>query len=591
LSGALAALLLLAVAALVVLMLRRTEVPVVRAAVEMEKGVEVLPFDMAFSPDGANLAFVGASSTSQELWVRPVGSSKARALAGTEDARYPFWAPDGKRIGFFSNSKLKIADLSGGLVVALADATDGRGGTWNKDDIIVYAPTLNGPLWRVAANGGAPTQLTEISVSAQETGHRWPVFLPDGRHLLIYVVGPRSSGTPSLDPADKVTGLYTLDLQTRERKFLIASDSGAAYASGHLLYFYRQSLMARPFDPSRLQLSGTPTGLAQEQVGYDTDRWSAAFAVAPNGLLAFVSGNAGAAQLEWLDRSGKLLSTIATPDLIPLYPALSPDGKRVAVTNPTGQQNDIWIVDLERGTKSRLTFDGNSSGPVWSPDGKRVAYTSQRAGTSGAFVKDANGLGVEQAVAMPGADTYTILTDWSRDGSAMIAASSGALRRNRLYVHWMAAGHKDGWLQPDGLRSIGWREATFSPDGKWLAYSANESGQWEIYVVPFPQVNGKFQISINGGMQPRWRHDGKEMFFVGIDRKMYAVSISTQPAFHSGNPTPLFTEQQPFTLPAATPQYEVAADGKRFLMTRRSAQETGANPITLVTNWTAELKK
>jgi eukaryotic-like serine/threonine-protein kinase len=335
------------------LLLRPVPGSVLRASVIPGKDLQVLPFDAVLSPDGNKLAFVARSRAGQALWVRATDSPQVRSLPGTEDARYPFWSPDGQHIGFFAGAKLKTADLAGGAVITLADAAEGRGGSWNKADMIVFSPNPVGPLFRVPAGGGISSPLTQIDAAMQETSHRWPSFLPDGHRVLFYVEGQRTTGAPSADPKDKTSGLYLFDLETKEKKFIAASDSGAAYASGHLLYVRRESLVAQAFDAERGNVTGTPAALPQHQVAYDSDRWSGAFSVAANGLLAYVEGVAAElTELQWIDRSGKVLGKVAAEARY-LCTALSPEGKRAAVEADTGQGSDIWIIDLERGTKAR----------------------------------------------------------------------------------------------------------------------------------------------------------------------------------------------------------------------------------------------
>jgi eukaryotic-like serine/threonine-protein kinase len=471
----------------------------------------------------------------------------------------------------------------------LAEAPDGRGGSWSKDDKIVFAPSYTGPLMQVPLSGGLPTALTELDNATQESSHRWPRFLPDGRHLLLYVEGQRSTGAPSADPTDKTSGLYVFDLKTKEKKFVVATDSDATFAAGYLVYLRRRSLIAQPFYDQRGKVTGPPVPLLQQEVAYDSDRWSGAFTVAPNGLLAYLGGQVTAfSQLQWIDRSGKILGNVGGNGIY-LYPALSPDGKRVAVQEDTGQGSDVWIIDLGRGTKARFTFDGQSTCPVWSPDGKFVAYASDRAGKRLVFVKDGSGLGKEQAISTPPSADQSTLTDWSPDGQAAILSSSvPEFPRNRLFVHWFKPGHKDDWVLPESHAAS--REATFAPDSKWLAYSSDESGRWKVYVVPFPDVNGKFQISSDGGMQPRWRRDGKELYYLGLDRKLMAVAIAAKPSFKAGIPQTLVTTNPFITAPVGTAQYDISADGRRFLVSSR-LEESTAEPIAVVTNWTAGVSK
>jgi Tol biopolymer transport system component len=557
---------------------------VLRAALVAPKGVAILPTHMALSPDGSRLVFVGISENKDMLWLRALNATAAQAIPGTDGAQYPFWSPDGRFIGFFAAGKLKKVDPATGAMAALADAPDGRGGAWSDKDTIVFAPDSTGPLYEIPSTGGAVTPLTQLDSAAGEISHRWPQFLAGGRYLLLWQANNRSGGAVSADPGDKSSGAYLLDLKTRQRHFLLQTDSGALYAAGRLLYIWQDSLMAQPFDPAAGKLAGTPEAVVQ-QVAYDNDRWIGSFAAAESGPLLYLVGNSfGASQLEWVDRAGKEAGRISEAGVY-FWPALSPDAQRVAASLSSGRNMDVWVIELARGTKTRLTFDDSiKTYPVWSPDGKRIAYIAAQQGQpSTVYVKNASGIGdPEKLIEGPANATLSVM-DWSHDGRALIYAVNTPEKFNRLWVYWFAD-KKSAKLLPGDMRE--W-SAKLSPDGKWLAYYSLESGQREVYVVPFPKVDGKWQISTAGGDYPRWNRDGKEIFYLAPNGTLMSVAINTQNGFKPGLPQPLFVTTLK-SLPGT--QYDVAPDGKRFLLNSRLS-EGSPEPITVVTNWTAELKK
>jgi len=531
----------------------------------------------ALSPDGSHLAYTAQDANGKAmLWVRPLDSLQAQALAGTQDADLPFWSPDGQQIGFFADGKLKRLAALGGPVLTLCDAPNPRGGTWNQDGVILFSPSLNAPLSRVLASGGTATEATTIDSSKGEITHRWPQFLPDGRHFL-YLAGALSGEKTS-------NTILVGSLDSKQSKPLMHTHANGLYASGHLLFLRDNTLMAQAFDLNRLELTGEMFPVA-DPVEEEEITSHGITSVSQNGMLAYHEGTGTAnRELIWVDRAGKRVGEVPGADAY-ANPRISPDGKRVlySLLSPSF---DIWSYDIARGLKTRLTFgSGNAQGnlyAIWSPDGQRIAYTSVRGGKFGIYQKPADGSGNEQ-VLLEGVESTQYTNDWSQDGKFLafhhtlegtVAISVLPLsgpRKPNLFLHSQSAMFR----------------AAFSPDGKWLAYCSNESGNLKVYVVPFPGSGGKWEVSLGGGDYPRWRRDGKELFYLSLDNKIMAVEVKANgSSFAIGAVRPLFETRANRSIVGA---YDVSADGQRFLIAYEPGQPNAA--ITLVENWDAELKK
>ncbi|HEV2297591.1 MAG TPA: protein kinase [Candidatus Acidoferrales bacterium] len=540
----------------------------------------------AVSPDGLRLAYVASMPDGKSvLWVRSLDSLQAQPLAGTDGAVLPFWSPDSHYIGFFADGKLKKIEAYGGPPLTLCDAPGGRGGTWNRDGTIVFAPFFSTPLFRVSDAGGAATQITTVEHSRNESTHRWPYFLPDGRHFLFLAGNP-------LTPADSPTNSIMVgSLDSKETKFLFHSRSNAIFASGHILFLRQNTLMAQPFDPKRLEFTGDALPVA-DQVEDVIPRVQGEFSASEDGILTYSeSGAAGSQQLIWYDRSGKQVGAVPGTDSYS-DPHISPDGKELAFSleSPGG---DIWLYDIAREMKTRFTFGSGSStrnmSQIWSPDGRRIAYTSIRNGGFGIYQKAADGSGQEELLIKPGPDQlYPV--DWSPDGKLI------------LYMNWETNGPVI-WVLPmqgDGKPFMfnqsqetqtlsAQTTARFSPDGKWLAYTSSESGRFEVYVTPFPGPGGKWEVSTAGGWFPQWRRDGRELFYVSLDYKIMAAEVKGNgSSFEVGGVRPLFETRPYFGLYTAN-LFDVTADGQRFIVPYE-AQQTNST-MTLVANWPAILKK
>jgi Tol biopolymer transport system component len=540
-------------------------------------------FSFALSADGRQLAFVASGEKGSQLWLRPLDQVRAQPLVGTEGANYPFWAPDGHAVGFFADGKLKRLDLTGGALQVLADAPFPRGGTWNPDGVIVFGPSAADPLVRVAATGGTVAPVTRLA--AGQGSHRWPQFLPDGRRFLFLM----ATGQP------QTHGVYVGSLDGGEPTRVMPAETAAAYAApGYLLLVSHGVLSAYPFDAARATVAGEPMPVAQG-VGTDDGTFHSAFSMSALGVLAHRAGAGARRQLVWIDRTGKMLGGIGSPDeSAHQSPELAPDGQRVALNRTVQGNIDVWLIDVGRGVPSRFTFDvALDLSPVWSPDGRRVVFRSTRKGISDLFEKPVSGTADEQPLLVTSQAKSPL--DWSRDGRFLLYSMQDSKTASDLWALPLMGERKPFAVLQSSFDEI---EGQFSPDGRWVAYASNESGRYEIYIRTFPEAGGKWQISAAGGVQPRWRRDGHELFYVASDTRLMAVPIRLAPDTHTleaGSPVPLFPTRLATGGNVATAgflaraQYAVAADG-RFLM-NVAAGDAVTSPITVVLNWTVGLKK
>ncbi len=530
------------------------------AAGGFEKGI-------ALSPDGSRLAFSAPGPAGEDaLWVRRLAAFEARALPGTEGAAYPFWSPDGLRIGFFAGGNLQTIDAAGeDRPQVLCRAAAPRGGAWNGSGEILFAGRIGEGLSRVPAGGGEPTPATRLDEQSSEYAHRWPSFLPDGRHFLYLAIGGAAEGG---------FAVWLGSLDSSETSRLLPAESGAIFADpDHLLYRREGRLVAQPFDPETLRLEGEARQVG-EAVWWDgVATMYAAFTASRAGTLAYREGGLALSRLVWFDRDGRETGSVGAPAAY-LEPTLSPDGRRLAVTRGGADApSAIWVFDLERGTSSRVSSP-HSATPLWSAGGKRIAYQTFPEGQ--VYTREASGGGPETLLAELG--TFAPLADWSRDGRTLLYETLS---------HPTGVMALDLGSDHDPRTVVPGEGARLSPDGEWLAYMSSDSGVQEVFVRRFAESEERLQVSVAGGTQPRWRGDGRELFYVAPDRRLMAVEVTLGPRLEVGSPRALFSTQI-LPLVEARNHYDVTADGQRFLVNSRSAEDA-SRPVRVVVGWSEGL--
>jgi serine/threonine protein kinase len=526
---------------------------------------------LALSPDGQKLVFVASSDNRPKLWLRSLSTGSTEALSGTDGATFPFWSPDSRSIGFFANGNLNRIDVDGGSLRPLAFAPVGAGGTWSRTGDILFTRVPDASLSRVSAGGGASEPLLQSQTSGlQAPGHRFPQFLPDGRHFLYYVA------------ETAVRGVYVGSLDHPERQRLFDADAAALFVPPNRVLFIRGGkLNAQRFDPLKLQLEGSAAAIAQ---GVSVDAFGvAALSASATGTIVFRQGSANRQrQFVWFDRSGAQVGAAAPADAgSPLNPALSPDGKVVALNRSTDGNVDIWLLDLGRRVLSRFTSDPRPEiNPVWSPDGTRIAYAKANGAAGFNLYQKTTATGEEAALLE--SSQNMLPEDWSRDGRFLSYITSDSAGRWDLGVLPVGDTSKPIQVTKTPYNEMG---SQFSPDGHWIAFESDESGRNEIYVQPFPGSGAKTIVSTGGGLQPRWRRDGQELFYVAPDGKLMAVAMHVTPGgttLEPSSPIPLFVTRISSTRTGGSRhEYVVAGDGQRFLMNTFVEQNA---PITLVLN-------
>jgi len=525
---------------------------------------------LAVSPDGSKVIFVAKAGKEWQLWLRGLDSSSARPLPGTERASTPFWSPDGRSIGFFADTRLKRMDIASGAARTLwSQSAVPIGGTWNRDDVILFADNPGGPIYRISANGGERTAATQLQ-PPQQRGHHFPQFLPDGRHFLFFVSG-----------SSEAHGVYVGQLDTLEAERVVDADAPAAFAaSGQLLFIRGDKLYSQRFDPVRGELSGD-AAVVDERVNQRTK-----LSVSPAGPIAYRTGSADSAQRQfvWVDRSGRELDKVVYSDTAALGPALSHDGRRIAVFRWVDSNMDIWTYETIRRTWDRVTYAaGDDINPLWSPDDRSIVFASARdaSGSIQLYRKTLSGpQDGEEGLSVQG-----FANDWSSDGRFLLYTSLDASRGFDLWAIQL-----DGDRKPFEIVATNFSESQgqFSPDGKWIAYQSDKTGREEIYIRPFPGPGSDTRISTDGGIQVRWNPNGKELFYVASDDRLMAAPIqvsSDGKAVEPGSPVGLFqTDVGSTVLLKYRQQYLVTRDGQSFVM--NSAVPGGvASPITVILNW------
>jgi eukaryotic-like serine/threonine-protein kinase len=542
---------------------------------------------LALSADGRMLAYVARDDAAGQdvLYFERLGSAGATRLEGTEGAAYPFWSPDDTSIGFFADGKLQKIAIAGGAPQVLATASRGRGGSWGSRGVIIYAPDAGGPLWRLNVDGSGAAALTDKLYLSGESSHRWPEFLPDGEHFL-YWSGSFGSGAASLKD-----GIYFSSLAAKEKKLVEPTEANAGYANGHLYYLdERKSLISVPFDPGDGRVTGEPV-VVSDHVSYEPSVIYSAFAAGGNDTAVYSAG-AGAvvlSALAWYDRSGKELGRIGGPAVV-ANPSISPNGNYAVadIADLKTPNVDIWIEDLGHNTASRFTFDPSEEATgVWSRDGREIAYRSDAAGSSSIEIKKASGLEAAKRVYTTAPQDDIMPNSWTLDGKSILCTFEPAAGGSDLVLVDAASGKVTPFVATQASETNG----MISPDGKWVAYASNESGEWEIYATTFPGAQGKWQVSRGGGTEPRWEGDGKEIFYLDPKGMLTAVPVNTNGTFSAGAASPLFQIHGRAAISSTDfYTYDVSKDGKRFLV-NRYVKPDHVEPLTVVLNATAGTNK
>jgi serine/threonine protein kinase len=534
--------------------------------------------DVAISPNGHTVVIAahGESQRTNVLWIYEPGSPQATSLANTENANFPFWSADGRSLGFFADGKLKRLDLAGGPVQTLCDAPTGRGGTWNKNGDIVFTPNglLGIGLSRISATGGTPVQIATPDRSLNEDSLRWPSFLPDGVHYLYSAI--------NLSGRKDLYAIYVGALNSTEKHPVIRTQGNVAYVDpGYLLFYRDHTLFAQHFDVKNFKVTGEPVPIFND-IGFSPRISKAVFSASGAGLLVAQKAGESASQLTWFDRAGHEVGAATKPGIYGNI-ALSSDDKFVAAdtTDPVSQNTDIYTYNVVSGEAKRLTFDpAIDSMSIWSPDGKRIIFSDNRQAGFNLYLKNSDGSQEEELIPQEGGDRFP--NSWSSDGKHVLY--------ERVADLWYLTIPE--MKQTEFLKATSTlRTALFSPDGRWVAYSSSESGRWEIYVTSFPDAHGKWQVSNGGGTQPKWRGDGKELFYLSPDNKMMAVPVRTGANFDAGSPAALFQAYLRENVAATSEQffYDVSRDGQKFLI--NSQVKSAITPMSVVLNWRAMVEK
>ena len=557
---------------------RRNATPV-RTTITAPQGAEFSFVGSAgppeISPDGTKIVFSAGTREDRVLWLRSLDGTAPQPIRGTARAIFPFWSPDSRSIAFFQDGELKKVKLDGGPATRICDAPQGRGGTWSPDGRTILFANRYSPIYRVPASGGIPVAVTANREHGDVT-HRWPRFLPDGTHFL-YLASP--VGTE--DPRNQIC---VGSLETKLRKPLVTANSQPLWYDGRVLYTREGNLIAQRFDLSSLELTGDPVVVPEPPIRADVTYSRAIVSLAANGTLVYQTGAYVVdSELLWLDRAGRNLGQAA--DRQPYGTVALDPAARTAIAALRGSEPNLWSIDLARGVRTRLTFNRRDQSPVWSADGKKIAYASISAPPPAIdlelWAMDAATRQAQRVLEPEGGDD--VPTSWSPDGRLLFYMSTGRAGRS-TDIHYVSVddGKRHVYLATPAEEVL----ARMSPDGRFVAYQSLEGARWQIFVAPFPATGAKWQVSTDGGVVPRWRADGKELFYIANGRTMIAVPIALGDTPEIGKPAPLFTFR-----PALGPvAWDVTADGERFLINGHSDEEPQQEALTLVQNFGTALR-
>jgi serine/threonine protein kinase len=540
--------------------------------------------NLTISPNGQFISFVGSdSSGTDKLWVRPVNSLTARPLTNVTTVAYPFWSPDSKTIAYFDKGKLMKISLDAGTPLPICDAASGRGGSWSTNGTIVFSPTSTGGLFEVPASGGKPKEIIKSDTSNPNQSLRWTYFLPDGNHFLYSTENSATGSSPT-------DGIYLASLNNTKAVKLISASSNCQYADGFLLFVRQSILLAQKFNPDKLKLEGEAMPAA-ENIQYWDARISASFAVSQNGKLIYLVGNQNNESLVLLNKNGNEIKKLS--DMVPTYSAeFSPDGSKIItdLNDPNEKKIDIWVYDLNRNVSTRLTFDKADIVPRWIPSGKQITYSSNLNGSVfNAYIKNADGSG--EAKLLYKSDFTKVVTSISSDGKYFLYTGQNyATPKSGFDIFLMPAG-KD--KKPVTILATNFNElvAAFSPNMKWIAYQSDESGKFQIYVIPFNPNNpggtsAKWQISVDGGVNAKWMNNGKSVYFITPDNKIMGVDVNENGSSLSpGKPYLVF---EPGNTKVSN-LYDINKEGTEITATIPNGK-SNQSTITLVENWQKEVE-
>jgi Tol biopolymer transport system component len=563
--------------------LRRTSAPiaqpVVRSAVLAPEGARFafvgdVGGPLVLSPDGRFLAFVAANPAGQnQLYVRPLRSTAARAISGSEGAIFPFWSPNSKSLGFFADSKLRRADITGGAPVSLCEVGDApRGGAWSSSGVIIFASNWRGALSKVSDQGGRPALLTKLE-GPQHTTHRWPYFLPDGNHFLYLAANHHKQREGA--------AIYYAALDGSVNKLLLHTKGNAVFAHGQVLFVNGTELLAQPFDVKEGEFAGDAVAVAAD-VLYDPGVWRGMFTASEAALLAYQPGGiaSDSSVLKWVDRNGRLTQQVGEKRSQTAVRVSSSGLWAMIIESSAPTGVDLWLRNTANSEHRRLTFSGDVSSPVCSPDERWVAYTRE---SQGIYRRPISGTGNEEVLLHTSDPVIT--STWSPDGKYLVfQRDTGAARTGRHL--WLLPIEAERTPRPLLQTNADESDAQFSPDGRWIAYTSTEDGQQEVYLSPFPSMSAKRQISIAGGFSARWRGDSGEIFYLSPDYTVHAAQLRlVGNHFEVTGVTPLFRADLRSIVQGTA--YDVAPDGQRFLL--NSPGEEQVKPVMLVQNWPAEV--